>query len=199
MIGRRLAIVASLVALAGVVGAQAASAQTRSPLVTVHIDSIGHDDAPYSTSVDCPNPTVLSQCGASGDGYSHLLTGNLLGIGRYHALATVDPSHPGDANFDGSLTFMGEIVGCGWGTFRATFHGTDHWTNPNINPTAGGGPTAPLGVGANEDANWTLVPGSGTDDLRGLRSGSGTVPGIRYVDTSGDTHWLGTATCVPMA
>jgi hypothetical protein len=93
---------------------------------------------------------------------------------------------PGTTRISGTQTFNGAVAGCGEGTFTMSFAGTDDYGHMTEGPS---------GLGTTERYDWTLVQGSGTGGLAGLRSGSGTATGVRYIDGSGDGALAGSLFC----
>lgn len=95
----------------------------------------------------------------------------------------------GHGNPDGSLsfyadeTFTGAVAGCGRGTFEFVLGNGRVEADPQ-NPAL-----------QHEHADWSLVPASGTGDLRRLRAGNGVEDGVVYPDTSNEGLFTGTLSC----
>lgn len=110
--------------------------------------------------------------------------GTFTGTGRFCGHSSGGPAADGSVPFTETDTFVGTVTGCGRGTVVYDVHGFIH-------------PSLDLGRRAlNADEDWRVVPRSGPNGLRGLRSGSGHDPAWINADSSIDADFLGFVTCV---
>lgn len=156
---RTAQLLAAGLALAPLTGSAAASTQHPARWITITEHSVFEE--PPSTSGSCAQPGPTCLVDVSGPTHWH---GDIEGDSDYLLHAYVDPSTPTDLSFNGPNTFRRTtyIRGCGRGSFVAyNDHGHEHLAQPDASTQSFSG-----------ENDWTIVPGSGTGQLRGI-SGHG--------------------------
>jgi len=114
---------------------------------------------PIGPSLACPGP----DCGLRAQGKTLFLGPGIHGTEEYDLYAGPDPAHPGSLEYHGTAVFHVTKSPCGTGTFkeRVTDGRADY---TRFDPRT---QTTPF------HNNWSIIPGSGTGQLVGIR-GSGT-------------------------
>jgi len=111
------------------------------------------------------------------------IAGGLTGFTDYTLWVTSNPD--GSQDWHSYETFTGTVAGCGRGTFDFEVEGG----------TIESGPAPEDPLGRRVHGPWTLVPGSGTGDLRSVADGSGDEEAITYPDSSTRGDFLGSLRC----
>jgi hypothetical protein len=145
---------------------------------------VSHYHSPPATMVDrdCPpREGAVAQFAVEGETHhGQRASDTLRGIGRHWACIYQMPN--GTLEYVGEETVTGSVAGCGTGSYRYRLSGTVSAPDPAT------GTQRSLG-------NWVIVPASGTDGLRSLGSGSGTINGVVTSALSEDGVLAGSARC----
>ena len=131
-------------------------------------------------SPNCPGP----ECGMRGEYRTQLNGPAIYGYEISNLYTFPDPGGSGAVFYHGTAVFYVDKSPCGKGTFEEIIsNGTADYSRIGPNTRA-----VPI------KNDWTIVPGSGTGQLRGIE-GSGTDEADIALDGSGEGRHYGTLTC----